>query len=567
MTIETGHGGMVDRPVEAVGDATEPGTLSRRMLLRRLGVVSAAAGAYVLLPGIGRASPPVTATDIVNGLPGTAGGSDAVQTPIPFSMVGFELSGDAGIEFRTSPDGQAWTPWTVPHRMGADGEGPDAGSGEDSVPWRRMTHPVWVGEARWLQVRGADPREVRAHLVDSADLSRSSFASAATTALDALVGAPTAAHAAPSQPNIVSRAGWGADESWRSGSPRYASSARFAVIHHTATGNGYSKDDVPAIMRGMYRYHTQTLGWADLGYNFVVDKFGRVFEGRYGGIDKAVIGAHAAGYNTGSIGVAAIGNYQVSSGEVWASMLEGFDRVVAWKFAHHGIDPYGTTQEGSRTLPTIIGHRDVGSTSCPGDRFYRYVRGSEPMAERVWLRMYGFRDVPLDSQFARDIAWVSSMGITRGVNPPKNDLFDPKGLVTREQMAAFLTRGLGLTDADHPGFRDVKSGSTFDQDIRRIAKAGITRGANPPTNDLFRPKDVVSREQMAAFLTRGLGLTDDDHPGFRDVPKGSTFDQDIRRLAKAGITRGSNPPKNDLFNPKGSVSREHMAAFLRRALT
>ena len=504
MTIETSEPKVMDREVEALGGPTEPSTLSRRVLLRRLGIVSAAAGAYVLLPGVGRASPPATVTETLNGLPGNAGRSEAVATPIAFSMVGFELVDGSEVQFRTSPDGHDWTPWATPRRLEADGEGPDDGAGEDSVPWRRMTHPVWVGEARWLQVRGADPRNVRAHLVDSADLSRSSLASAATAALDALAGSPSAAHAATSQPNIVSRAGWGADESWRSGSPRYASSARFAVIHHTATGNSYSKDDVPAIMRGMYHYHTQTLGWADLGYNFVVDKFGRVFEGRYGGIEKTVIGAHAAGYNTGSIGVAAIGNFQVSSGEVWASMLEGLDRVVAWKFGLHGIDPYDTTVEGSRTLPTIIGHRDVGSTSCPGDRFYRFVRGSDPMAERVWLRMYGFRDVPPDSTFARHIAWIASVGITHGVNPPKNDLFDPKGFVTREQMASFLSRGLGLTDADHPGFRDVPSGSTFDSSIRRLAKAGITRGANPPTNDLFRPKDPVTREQMAAFLHRAL---------------------------------------------------------------
>jgi hypothetical protein len=103
----------------------------------------------------------------------------------------------------------------------------------------------------------------------------------------------------------------------------------------------------------------------------------------------------------------------------------------------------------------------------------------------------------------QNIAALADRGITRGCDAA-NLFYCPRNDVTRQQMAAFMVRTLGLTDANHPGFRDVPSGSTFDQDIRRLAKAGITRGCNPPANDRFCPTDPVKRDQMASFLIRGL---------------------------------------------------------------
>ena len=537
--------------------------LSRRTLLRQLGAAGALAGVYTLLPAAVRAAPAETSTSVIDRFPaGTGGRSEPVASPLPFGMVGFELAeGMEAVEFRTSLDGAGWGPWTLARTIAADGEGPDPGSTEARPAWRRMTHPVWVGEARWVQVRGPQTDRVRAHLIDPAGLSRSATARAAGSVLDALAAAP--AEAVPYQPQVITRAAWGADESWRKGTPGYAASLRFAVIHHTAGANDYSQTDVPAILRGIYRYHTQTLGWADIGYNLLVDRFGRIFEGRHGGIERPVVGAHASGYNSGSVGVAALGCFDDScrGGAVSSAMLDALDQVVAWKFARHGIDPYGTSQEGSTRLPTIVGHRDVGSTACPGGELYRHVRGaSSPMSQRVWARIHGFRDVPPSSPFASDIAWIAAAGITTGTNPPANDLFLPKASVTRGQMAAFLVRGLRLTDDAHPGFRDVPAGSTFDRDIRRIARAGITDGC---TTDRFCPNDPVTRGQMAAFLARGLRLTDDAHPGFRDVPPGSIFDRDIRRIARAGITRGCT---TDRFCPNDPVTREQMAAFLHRAL-
>jgi hypothetical protein len=178
----------------------------------------------------------------------------------------------------------------------------------------------------------------------------------------------------------------------------------------------------------------------------------------------------------------------------------------------------------------------------------------------------GFVDVLAHHTFANDIRWIAERRITRGCNPPHNTRYCPGMSVTREQMAAFLARALGLTDDRHPGFTDVRADSTFDRDIRRLARAGITKGCNPPANDRFCPSDPVTREQMAAFMVRALDLTDDRHRGFSDVPAGSKFDRDIRRLARADVTRGCNPPDNTRYCPKDPVSRAQMAAFLRRAL-
>ena len=108
-------------------------------------------------------------------------------------------------------------------------------------------------------------------------------------------------------PQIVSRTSWKADEEIRRAPPRYAGAVYFAVVHHTAGSNTYSRAASPAIVRAIELYHVRGNGWNDIGYNFLVDRYGQVFEGRAGGIDRNVIGAHAEGFNTGSVGVAVIG--------------------------------------------------------------------------------------------------------------------------------------------------------------------------------------------------------------------------------------------------------------------
>ncbi len=160
---------------------------------------------------------------------------------------------------------------------------------------------------------------------------------------------------------------------------------------------------------------------------------------------------------------------------------------------------------------------------------------------------------------------IAAAGITRGCNPPVNDRFCPGDVVTRGQMAAFLSRAFGLSAATADPFVD-DDGSVFDADISRLAAAGVTRGCNPPVNDRYCPGDVVTRGQMAAFLVRAFGLAADESGNAFVDDDGSVFAADIEALAASGITKGCNPPVNDRFCPADFVTREQMATFLARAL-
>ena len=161
-----------------------------------------------------------------------------------------------------------------------------------------------------------------------------------------------------------------------------------------------------------------------------------------------------------------------------------------------------------------------------------------------------------------DIEAVAAAGITKGCNPPANTNFCPDDPVTRGQKAAFLVRALHLSETG-PGFADTTR-SVFATDISRLARAGITKGCDPPANANYCPDDSVTRGQMAAFLVRALHLSETG-PGFTDTTD-SVFATDISRLARAGITKSCNPPANTKYCPDDPVTREQMATFLRRGL-
>lgn len=171
----------------------------------------------------------------------------------------------------------------------------------------------------------------------------------------------------------------------------------------------------------------------------------------------------------------------------------------------------------------------------------------------------------IGNTFDADIEWAAAEGITAGCNPPINTHYCPADDVRREVMAAFLVRALNLPSASKDYFTD-DNGSIFENDINALAQAGITKGCNPPDNTLFCPKGVVNRAQMAAFLVRALGLTDNGGGDLFIDDDGSIFEDDIDKLGAAGITKGCNPPENTKFCPADEVSRGAMAAFLHRAL-
>ncbi len=160
---------------------------------------------------------------------------------------------------------------------------------------------------------------------------------------------------------------------------------------------------------------------------------------------------------------------------------------------------------------------------------------------------------------------IAAAGITKGCNPPFNDRYCPTDYITRGQMAAFIVRTLGLTDDGGRDWFTDDDGSLFEADINKLAQAGITKGCNPPDNTRYCPQDRVSRGQMAAFLVRAYGYSDPGTVDFFNDDEGNIFEADINELAQAGVTRGCNPPDNDHFCPYSYVQRDQMASFLGRA--
>ena len=173
------------------------------------------------------------------------------------------------------------------------------------------------------------------------------------------------------KPVIYSRAQWGADESKRDGKPSYFE-VHGGFVHHTVNANDYRRRDVPAIIRSIYAYHTQSRGWSDIGYNFLVDRFGRIWEGRYGGVDRAVVGAHTLNYNSYSFAMSAIGNFETAQPS--QKLLGAYGALMAWKLSLHGVSAASTIQRiGSKNFQAINGHRDAASTACPGKYLYAQI--------------------------------------------------------------------------------------------------------------------------------------------------------------------------------------------------
>ncbi|HYN93234.1 MAG TPA: N-acetylmuramoyl-L-alanine amidase, partial [Pilimelia sp.] len=180
-------------------------------------------------------------------------------------------------------------------------------------------------------------------------------------------------------PPIYRRATWGADERKATWGPRYRPWIKAVAVHHTATTNSYSAGQVPAILRSILHFHAVSRGWGDIGYNVLVDRFGRVWEGRRGGLSTAVVGAHTGGFNSNTTGVAFIGDHRGTS--VPRRAVEAAARYAAWKFSlAPAADPRGSTRltgggSSSRhpagttvTVPRIFPHGLTNRTSCPGAR-------------------------------------------------------------------------------------------------------------------------------------------------------------------------------------------------------
>ena len=309
-------------------------------------------------------------------------GARAHDVAFPATHVGLRWQGseDAVVELRGT--GAGWQPMPASHDLSDDEAGVfySGIARVDNV--RRLEARVVSGDARNVELIAIDTENGPRRLTTAP------LPSASASLANAKVG----------NPPIITRAEWGADESLRSGTSSFAPLKKL-VVHHTDTVNN---DPNPAsTVRAVYAFHTKGRGWSDIGYNFLVDAQGRVYEGRWArnyatgevhnGEDstgRGVIGAHAEGANTGSVGVALLGNF--TSTVPTNAAINGLQHTLAWKADRHDIDPAGSSDfNGLVNLPNISGHRDTKSTSCPGDVLWGRLPNIRQQVQHIVMSAHG----------------------------------------------------------------------------------------------------------------------------------------------------------------------------------
>ena len=296
--------------------------------------------------------------------------SGVIDAPARFDLVG--IGGELRpVEYRARADGEEWSKWV------------ETTNGD----------PVYFGGTDELQLRSRGPRPAGTlHYVNvsGSETVASRILTGAREAVNSAlisVASVAPAGAQPSKPDMVSRKAWGAtrDGGCRPrGGPAYGE-VKAATVHHTVTANGYSRDEAPGIVLGICRFHRNGNGWNDVGYNFLVDRFGEVYVGRSGGVRKAVVGAHAQGFNSQATGVASIGTH--TSASISDAAEDSFVDVIAWKLALHGTKAGGKTRlvsgggsvnkfpSGKKVrVKRVFGHRRVNKTACPGGKLKKALK-------------------------------------------------------------------------------------------------------------------------------------------------------------------------------------------------
>jgi hypothetical protein len=275
----------------------------------------------------------------------------AAVAPTRFDMFALHWQGSGSVAYRTRSLGGRWSPWRT-----ADADLP-----QTAPPWH-FGNLDWTGPSDAVQFRPRGVTHLRAYYVNSR-----------------VTAAPARSLSIAGSPAIVPRADWQADEKIVRAHPLYAPTLRLAVVHHTAGTNVYTRSQAPAIVRGIEVYHVKGNGWNDIGYNFLVDRYGTVYEGRGGGMTRNVIGAHALGFNSGTVGVSLIGNFAAAAPP--PAMQSALVSLLAWRLDVAHVDPLSTvayTSGGNAkfhagkvvTLRAISGHRDTGPSECPGNVAY-----------------------------------------------------------------------------------------------------------------------------------------------------------------------------------------------------
>jgi hypothetical protein len=286
--------------------------------------------------------------------------SETVTAPKRFDLVGFPDEDDP-VELRAREAGGEWSPWVEVH-----GSEPVWTGGTDELQLRSH-HGRPTGEIGYVNVTGDATAKDRAM-----NAARGAVNSAFVT-VASLLAPDTASGDAPFE--VVNRKEWDPGNDCVP-KPSPTGKVKAGVVHHTVNPITYSPEDAASIVLGICRYHRYTQGWNDIGYNALVDRFGNIYAGRTGGLTNAVIGAHTAGFNSVTFGVASVGDHR--SNGLSKPAIESITNLLAWKLSLHGVDAVGKTRleslGGGGKYPSgekaktreVTRHRKLNQTECPG---------------------------------------------------------------------------------------------------------------------------------------------------------------------------------------------------------
>jgi hypothetical protein len=425
--------------------------------------------------------------------------SQRLATPRRFNLVGMRWRGRAlpDIELRVRRGGR-WSGWE--HLHAEPEHNPDPRRGERRAAG---SEPLWVGRAGAVQYRlSRQVPGLRLHFVD-------------VGVRPAKLRA-RAAQATP--PPYVTRAQWGASQCPPRSAPDYGE-VRTVHVHHTVSLNDYTPAEAPGIVLAVCRYHRNSNGWNDIGYNALVDKYGTLYEGRAGGLDQAVVGAQAQGFNSVSAGIANIGDH--TSLPQTPEALSALASYIRWKLTVHGqplAGPVTVTSAGGSasrygagarvTLERVIGHRDTGRTACPGAALYAQLPELRALVESGAV-------APFQSFATRLTASLTDDSIDFGEPAPVSGaLVDPNGLPLAGELLELQVASDGswrtarrvTTGPDGVFFTELKPARRMYVRVRYPGRAPLRRASSLRLLLHLRPVILLSEPPRGGVRGEPLAI-------------------------------------------------------------